>query len=98
MSTSWSEFLGGAACGHAVQIYGDVGEIAESVAAYLASGFDAGEPGVLIAKPAHRDRFAAELAALGWDADRIDREGLLVSLDAFEVLDTILGDDGFPSA
>jgi MEDS: MEthanogen/methylotroph, DcmR Sensory domain len=96
--TSWTEFLGGAACGHAVQIYGDPAELAESVAAYLASGFEAGEPGILIATAPHRARFEAELAAAGWDAARIDREGLLVIRDAEETLHAIQGSDGSPSA
>ncbi|HWX09477.1 MAG TPA: MEDS domain-containing protein [Gaiellaceae bacterium] len=98
MGKSWTDFLGGAACGHAVQIYGDVAELAESVAAYLASGFEAGEPGILIATAPHRARFEAELAAAGWDAARIERAGLLVVRDAEETLQAIQGSDGFPSA
>ena len=98
VNASWNDFLGGGACGHAVQIYADVGELAASVAAYYASGFEAGEPGVLIATGPHRARFKAELATAGWPAARIDRAGLLVVADAEETLETFLGDDGFPSA
>jgi hypothetical protein len=98
VGTHWNEFLGGTACGHAVQIYGDPGELAASVAAYLVTGFDSGEPALLIATAAHRDRFLAELTAAGWDRERIERSGLLVEADAEETLGAILGADGFPSA
>jgi hypothetical protein len=98
VSESWSEFLGEAACGHAVQIYGEVGELAESVARYYAAGFDAGEPGVLIATASHRERFEAELAARGWDWERLSQAGLLVSVDAEETMNAFLRADGFPSA
>ena len=97
-STSWTEFLGGAACGHAVQIYNDASELAESVATYYASGFEAGEPAVLIATAAHRALFEAALADAGWDAERLARSGLLVTADAEETLAAFMGAGGFPSA
>lgn len=94
----WHDFLrGGEPSGHGVQIYSDVGELADSVAAYLAAGFERGDPGLLIAAPEHAERYFGCLAASGWDATRIEAAGLLVVSDAEQTLDALMvGDD--PSA
>lgn len=98
MAANWTEFVRGAACGHGVQLYADPVELAESVAAYLGAGFDAGDPALLITTPANLDLFTLVLAARGWDAGRLDDEGLLVTVDADATLAAVLGADGFPSA
>ena len=64
---TWGEFLHGPVCGHAVQIYADVSELAQSVAAYVAAGFASGEPAVLLATP---DTLAAFAKALAEHGDR----------------------------
>jgi hypothetical protein len=99
-NVGWSEFLSGSAPGHAVQIYTDLSELAGSVAPYLASGFDLGEPAVVVATPEHLTEFMAELEAAGWDEMRIDRAGLLAVADADETLAAIMdgGDTPSPSA
>lgn len=61
---------GSAPSAHGVQLYRDTGELADSVAAYLAAGFDAGEPAVVVATPEHRDAFAERLGETGWGPDR----------------------------
>ena len=86
MRTSWDDFLGGAESGHAVEIYADVAELAESVSAYLASGFEAGDPAVVIATREHWDSFAEALARRGWEALELEEEGLLVRADADRTL------------
>lgn len=87
----WNDFLQGAApSGHAVQIYGDVDELAESVAAYLVAGFEAGDPGLVIATSEHTRRYSERLAAAGWDASQIEQSGLLVVADAEETLDSFM--------
>ena len=51
MEAAWTGFLHGAGpAGHAVQVYRDVSELADSVIKYLAVGFDIGEPAVVIAR------------------------------------------------
>jgi hypothetical protein len=98
MAASWTEFLRAPdPPDHAVQVYADLEELAESVAAYLAAGFEADEPAIVIATPGHWDRFAARLAEHGWDRGRIERHGLLFTVDAEQTLDALLV-DGRPSA
>jgi hypothetical protein len=87
----WTEFLRRPeARGHAVQIYTELDELAESVVTFLASGFDAGAPALVVATPEHRERFAAALAARGWDAERLSCEGLLHFADAAASLTEIM--------
>jgi hypothetical protein len=87
METGWVDFL--RAPGdhdHAVQVYARLDELAESVTAYLATGFAAGEPGVVIATGDHQETFERFLGAAGWDPDVLFDSGLLVALDADETL------------
>lgn len=94
----WHDFLRGAApSGHAVQIYGDVDDLAESVAAYLAAGFEAGDPALVIATPEHVVRYSERLAGAGWDAAQMEHGGMLVVADAEETLDALMDRDA-PSA
>jgi hypothetical protein len=94
----WRDFLrGSASCGHGAQIYADVDELAASVATYFASGFESGEPALIVATPEHRGRFGDRLAAAGWDVARLEQEGLLVVRDAEVLLSQILAGE-HPSA
>jgi KaiC/GvpD/RAD55 family RecA-like ATPase len=89
----WVEFLrtpGDA--GHAVQVYAELDELAESVAAYLATGFAAGEPAVVIATRDHHETFTRFLAGAGWDAEVLGEAGLLLTLDAEETLASLFED------
>jgi hypothetical protein len=98
MSEAWNDFLQHEAPGgHGARIYTEVGELAESVALYFATGFEAGEPALLVAAAEHLDAFAGALERLGWDAARIEAEARLVVVDARETLAAII-DDGLPSA
>jgi hypothetical protein len=69
-----------------VQVYAQLDELAESVAAYLATGFAAGEPAVVIATRDHQGTFTRFLAGAGWDAEVLCAAGLLQLLDAEETL------------
>lgn len=83
MDETWVEFLQTPDdAAHAVQIYVAVDELAESVSAFFATGFAAGDPAVLIATAAHRACFVEHLAEAGWAADKLEADGLLVTLDA----------------
>ena len=80
-----------------MQVYAQLDELAESVAAYLATGFAAGEPAVVIATAEHQATFNRFLAGAGWDAEVLSEAGLLVVLDADETL-ALLFDEGALSA
>ncbi len=80
--SSWTDFDLGPHGGHAVQVYADLDELAGSVAAYLSAGFENGEPAVVVATREHVTRFAAKLAAAGWDERKIQGDRLLVLADA----------------
>jgi hypothetical protein len=94
MEAAWTGFLHGTGpAGHAVQLYGDVSELADSVAKYLAVGFDLREPAIVIATPEHWARFGERLAESGWDANRIEQSGLLFCADAETTLAAIMAGD-----
>jgi hypothetical protein len=83
VTKTWLEFLRGAPSGsHAVQIYQDENELADSVASYLASGFDSGHPALVVATPEHRTLFEAALAARKWNHTDLRAQGLLRVEDA----------------
>ncbi len=95
---SWTTFLEAApAADHAVQIYDDLAELADSVGRYLDAGFRRGEPAVVIATADHWQAFAAELEACGWDIDQLEAERLLSRRDAQQALDEFM-DGETPSA
>jgi hypothetical protein len=95
----WVEFLRSPGdAGHAVQVYAELDELAESVAAYLATGFAAGEPAVVIATADHQATFVRFLAGAGWDAEVLGEAGLLLMLDAEETLASLLEDDKLSAA
>jgi hypothetical protein len=80
-----------------VQVYGELDELAESVAAYLATGFAAAEPALAITSFDHEETFNRFLAGAGWDAAVLEDAGLLQTLDAEETLE-LLFEDGKLSA
>ena len=93
MERSWNRFVRyPVPADHAVQIYRAADELAESVAAYLSGGFDAGEPALVLATPEHRRLFAARLADHGHDAAELEATGLLTLDDAASTLSAIMVD------
>ena len=95
MRQSWGDFLRGAGDrSHGVQVYGDVHELAESVTAYLAAGFERNEPGVLVVTPDHLSLFAEQLGSRGGALTATEKAGLLVVADAEATLNAILGPRG----
>jgi KaiC/GvpD/RAD55 family RecA-like ATPase len=62
-----------------VQLYHDEDFLARAVLQFLASGFAAGEAGLIIATPAHRDLFTHRLQETGIDvAKAVDRTQLIL--------------------
>jgi hypothetical protein len=95
MRQSWGDFLKGAgARSHGVQVYGESTDLAESVASYLAAGFDRNQPGAIVATQEHLSLFADQLASRGWGIERAESAGLLVVADAEETLASFEGADG----
>jgi len=91
LTVSWQRFLHTSRTAeHAVQLYDDVEELVEPVGAYLAAGFDASEPAIVIATPDHRTLFVERLRSRGWhEVDLLER-GLIVFRDAEQTLDALL--------
>ena len=95
----WVEFLRTPEdADHAVQVYAEVEELAESVAGYLATGFAVGEPAVVIATAEHHETFVRALAGTGWDAGLLRDTGLLLTLDADETLGSLYEDGRLSAA
>ena len=83
MHRVWEDFLRDGEHGrHGVRVYRAADELADAVADYVAAGFDAGEPAIVVTTRDHRRRIADALAERGWDAAQIERSGLLVVADA----------------
>ena len=94
----WDDFVsGGADHGHAVQIYRELRELAQSVADFFAVGFDSGAPALLVATGEHRGQLLSALESRGWDVDQLELDGMLVCRDAATVLDAIMR-GGYPSS
>jgi hypothetical protein len=95
---AWNEFLRGASSsGHAVQIYADISELAGSVGDYLAAGFEAGEPALLVATREHTSHFAERLATRGLNMVELEQQGLLAAADADATLAALM-EGASPSA
>jgi hypothetical protein len=80
---------------HAVHFYGDDHELSNTTSTFLAEGLSAGQPGVVIATPAHRADILAALTSHLVDVDSARRLGDLVVLDADETLAAFMV-DGMP--
>jgi hypothetical protein len=95
MRQSWGDFLKGACAeSHGVQVYEEAEELADSVAAFLAAGFERNQPGIVVATPEHMRLFADRLESRGWEFDRAESAGLLVTADAEETLAAVVGRNG----
>lgn len=91
----WNEFLQESqSSDHGVQIYAEVSELTESVAAYLSGGFAQGEPAIVIATADHWSSFASGLSRRGWDSAELEAQGLLTVKDAETTLSAFMEDSG----
>jgi hypothetical protein len=81
---------------HAVQIYDELDELAQSVGHFLVSGFEGGAPAVVIATAEHRSRYTRELEE-GADVGALEQRGQLIMRDAEETLASFMARD-LPSA
>ena len=71
---------------HAVQFYKDELSLAGTVANFLAEGVGDGQPGLVIATPAHAESITRELAQSGLDVETLRTTGELQFFDARKTL------------
>lgn len=95
MRQSWGEFLRGAGpSAHGVQIYSEPAELADSVAAYVAAGFERDDPAVLVVTPSNLELVRVRLESRGWDLREAETAGLLHVADAEQTLDDLTDAEG----
>jgi DcmR-like sensory protein len=82
---------------HAVRFYENDKSLAQIVAQFLNDGLAAGNPGIVVATPAHRGAILKELVAKSLDVVQLQRSHDLVLLDAQETL-SIFMTNGKPEA
>jgi hypothetical protein len=77
---------------HAVRFYENDKSLAQIVAGFLADGFAANEPGIVVATPDQRAALVRQLVVKGLDVVELQRSGQLTLLDAEETLSTFMVD------
>lgn len=82
---------------HAVRFYQDSDSLAELVADFIAEGFSASLPAIVIATPAHRHAIVRKLIDRSFDVAQLQDRGDLFLLDADAVLSQFMV-DGMPDA
>jgi hypothetical protein len=82
---------------HAVRFYDNDKSLAQIVAQFLSDGLAAGNPGIVVATPAHRAAILRELVTKSLDVVQLQRSHDLVMLDAQETLSMFMA-NGNPEA
>jgi hypothetical protein len=82
---------------HAVRFYKDSRTLCEIVGKFLAEGFHANQPGVVIATPEHRQHIEHCLRERGFDPAALQQQGALTMHDAAETLAQFMV-DGMPES
>jgi len=80
---------------HAVRFYEDDASLCRIVADFVGDGLVAGQPGIVIVTPPHRDEIARRLEALSFDVGRLRDTRQLLLLDAEQTLEAFMK-EGFP--
>lgn len=75
---------------HAVHFFNDDAALCRLVARFLGEGLKAGQPGLAIATPSHRDELLRELALQSFDVDQLICDNALTMVDAEATLTTFL--------
>ena len=75
---------------HAVRFYDNDKSLAQIVAQFLSDGLAAGNPGIVVATPAHRGAILKELVARSLDVVELQRSHDLLLLDAQETLSVFM--------
>lgn len=82
---------------HAVRFYESDRALSRIVAEFLRDGFEAGNPGIVVASPAQRGAVVRELSARSVDVAQLVRSDDLILLDANDTLSTFMA-NGKPEA
>lgn len=82
---------------HCVQFYETDFFLVESVSEFIGAGLGAGDAGIIVATPSHREAIEARLAAHGIDLAAVLRRKQLILLDAAHTLSQFMV-DGCPNA
>jgi hypothetical protein len=82
---------------HAVRFYENKASLCRTVADFLGEGLGLGQPGLVIATPAHRESVLLELRARQFDVVQVQAVGDLLLVDARDMLRTFMI-DGMPDA
>lgn len=72
--------------GHSVQFYEDDSFLLDGLGRFMGSALGAGDSGIVIATPEHRDELAELLNARGVDTERATAQGRYATFDAEETL------------
>jgi DcmR-like sensory protein len=75
---------------HAVQFYRDSDSLCRTVAEFIGEGIGSGQPALVVATEAHRDRILSHLSKAAIDVHLARKSGDLVILDAQEMLDLFM--------
>jgi hypothetical protein len=78
---------------HHVVLYTNDDALIESLADYVAKGFDAEETVIIIATPEHVRALNAELVARQYDLEPVIRNRVYIVMDAASTLDTFMQND-----
>lgn len=89
-SSRTSDALPLAADSHVVHFYEQSAALTDDVAGFLADGFEAGQPGAVIAGEEHLQLIVAKLRDRGLDPDALVQQERLVLLDAHETLQSLM--------
>jgi hypothetical protein len=82
---------------HAVRFYENAEALSRIVAGFVADGFNASQPAIVIATPPHRAAIEARLRERGLDVDSLTRDGALHVVDAKAMLEEFMV-EGMPDA
>jgi DNA-binding NarL/FixJ family response regulator len=78
---------------HEVLFHSDDTVLLDRLGRFVANALNTGNPAIVLATKAHRDSLLLKLRAAGIDADGAVREGTFISLDAADVLSTVMVND-----
>jgi hypothetical protein len=78
---------------HAVRFYENDRALSRIVAEFLREGFEAGNPGIVVAMPAQRGAIVRALSTRSVDVAQLLRSGVLVLLDARDTLSEFMVND-----
>src|SRR4051812_29127743 len=91
MKTAWKKILTSPVLGqHVAQVYRDDSFLEEAVSVFIGMGLSQGEGILLVATPAHLERFRERLAALGHSVDAAIARGQWTEIPSEEIRERVI--------